>query len=135
MRQDNIATQTIPISQARQRFGELVNRVYRRQVRIILEKSGIPVAALVSLADLERWMRQELGETVVEQSTEHPETTTLKGIAAAKPPTPEELARRQAIGAKILQLREQLNIAPLTTADLIHQVREEREEAYERWIR
>lgn len=52
-------TQTIPVSQARQRFGELINQVYKRQVRILVEKSGIPVATLVSLPDLERWLRQE----------------------------------------------------------------------------
>ena len=35
----------------------MLNRVYRRETRIVVEKSGIPVAALVSTADLERFVR------------------------------------------------------------------------------
>ena len=115
-------TQTIPVSQARQRFGELINQVYKRQVRVIVEKSGIPVIALVSLSDLERWLHQELELKPMGQET-----------STARPPTKEELARREALVAKILKLREETNIAPLTTADLIHQTREEREHDYARW--
>ena len=43
----------------------------------------------------------------------------------------EELARRKKLGAEILKLREQANIAPLTTAELVRQVREEEVEAYD----
>ena len=55
----DVMTQSIPVSQARQRLGELVNEVYKRHVRIIVEKSGIPVVAMVALSDLERWLRLE----------------------------------------------------------------------------
>ncbi|MCL4541912.1 MAG: type II toxin-antitoxin system Phd/YefM family antitoxin [Chloroflexi bacterium] len=48
MMDEPMMTQTIPISQARQKLGALVNQVYKRQVRIVVEKSGIPVVALVS---------------------------------------------------------------------------------------
>jgi hypothetical protein len=41
------------------------------------------------------------------------------------PPTPDELARRQALTAVILERRETRTIAPLTSADLVHQAREE----------
>lgn len=41
------------VSQARQQFSETLNRVYRDDSRIVVEKSGIPVAAIVSLRDLE----------------------------------------------------------------------------------
>lgn len=50
-------TQTIPASEARQKFGALINQVYRHQCRIIVEKGGIPVIAFVALSDLERWTR------------------------------------------------------------------------------
>ncbi|MBI2761717.1 MAG: excisionase family DNA-binding protein [Chloroflexi bacterium] len=40
------------------------------------------------------------------------------------PPTPEELARRQELVARILENRKTRVITPLTTADLIHMSRE-----------
>jgi len=49
------------------------------------------------------------------------------------PPTNEELTGRQALVAKILANFQKRVISPLRTADLIHQARAEREEAYERW--
>jgi prevent-host-death family protein len=52
-----VATQTVPASEARQRFGELIKQVFSRRSRIIVEKGGIPVVALVALSDLERWTR------------------------------------------------------------------------------
>lgn len=47
-------TQTLNITIARSQFSELVGKAFRGESRIIIEKSGIPVAALVSAADLER---------------------------------------------------------------------------------
>jgi prevent-host-death family protein len=41
-------------SETRQHFSEVVNRVYRGEERILIERSGIPVAAVVSARDLER---------------------------------------------------------------------------------
>ena len=46
------------------------------------------------------------------------------------PPTPEELERRHEVVARILANQKGRSTAPLTTADLIRQVREEREERY-----
>jgi prevent-host-death family protein len=54
-----IETETVPASQARQRFGELIKQVYHRRSRVVVEKGGIPVIALVSVPDLERWTRLE----------------------------------------------------------------------------
>lgn len=45
-------TKTLKASEARQHFSQLLNQVYRRQTRVIVEKSGIPVAAIVSAEDL-----------------------------------------------------------------------------------
>lgn len=36
---------------------ELIKQVYRRRSRVVVEKDGIPVIALVSLPDFERWIR------------------------------------------------------------------------------
>ena len=54
-------TQTLNITTTRSQLSELVNRVFSRETRVIIEKSGIPVAALVSAEDaarLEEYDRQ-----------------------------------------------------------------------------
>lgn len=62
---------TMTVSQARQQFSETLNRVYRGEARVVVEKSGIPVGAIVSpadLADIEemRRRRQELRAALAE---------------------------------------------------------------------
>ncbi len=46
------------------------------------------------------------------------------------PPSEEELARRRAVFARIMEHRRAAVIAPLTTADLIHQARQEEYDSY-----
>lgn len=53
------ATQTIKASEARQTFSQLLNRVFRGEVHVVVEKSGIPVAAIISARDLEWLQRYE----------------------------------------------------------------------------
>lgn len=52
-----ITTQTMKTSDVKQHLNRLVNQIYRRESRIVIEKSGIPVAGLVSAADLDRLER------------------------------------------------------------------------------
>ncbi len=47
-------TETMKISEVRADLNRLVNRVYRQETRVIVEKSGIPVAGIVSADDLDR---------------------------------------------------------------------------------
>lgn len=47
-------TQTMKISEVKSRLNRLVNEVYRDRTRIVVEKSGIPIAALVPIDDLRR---------------------------------------------------------------------------------
>jgi prevent-host-death family protein len=47
-------TETMNVSEARRQFSETLDRVRRREARVVVEKSGIPVGAMVSMADLER---------------------------------------------------------------------------------
>jgi prevent-host-death family protein len=56
---DEPMTQTIAASEARQNFSQLLNRVFRREMRVVIEKSGVPVAAIVSADDLEHLRRYE----------------------------------------------------------------------------
>lgn len=51
--------QTMKASEARQNWSQLLNEVFREKTRVIVEKSGIPVAAVISAADFERLMRFE----------------------------------------------------------------------------
>lgn len=69
MPENSRMTQTLNVTEARQQFNQLLNRVFRKETRIVVEKSGIPVAAIISADDLEqfsRWetQRQEAFETL-----------------------------------------------------------------------
>lgn len=59
MREQEPMTQTMNVSQARQEFGQLLNKVFRKETRVIVEKSGIPVAAIISAQDLQQLQRME----------------------------------------------------------------------------
>jgi len=50
-------TQTMKISDVKNQLSSLVNEVYRKETRVLVEKAGIPVAALVSTADLKQLAR------------------------------------------------------------------------------
>jgi prevent-host-death family protein len=50
-------TETVNVSQARQAFSQLLNKVFRKETRVVVEKSGIPVAAIVSAQDLQQLER------------------------------------------------------------------------------
>jgi prevent-host-death family protein len=52
-------TQTINASTARQEWSKILNKVFREETRIVVEKSGIPVAAIISTEDLKRLDRLE----------------------------------------------------------------------------
>lgn len=53
----NPETQVMKISEVKSHLSSLVNEIYRTRTRIIVEKSGIPVAALVSVEDLKQLAR------------------------------------------------------------------------------
>lgn len=55
-------TTTISITEAKKRWGELVNRVAYGEEWILLLSRGKPKAALVSMADLEflEWLKEQL---------------------------------------------------------------------------
>ena len=54
MRESEPMTQTMKISDVKNTLSSLVNKVYRKETRVLVEKAGIPVAALVSAEDLNR---------------------------------------------------------------------------------
>lgn len=52
-------TQVMNASDARAQWSQLLNKVFRNQTRVVVEKSGIPVAAVISAAELERFTKLE----------------------------------------------------------------------------
>src|SRR5690606_21737694 len=58
-------TQTMNATHARQQFATVLNRVFRKEARVVIEKSGIPVAAIVSAEDLKRLDRLDEQEREV----------------------------------------------------------------------
>jgi prevent-host-death family protein len=59
MRDRKPVTQTMSASETRQNFSDVVNRVYRGEERVLIERSGIPVAAIISARDLDRFQEYE----------------------------------------------------------------------------
>jgi prevent-host-death family protein len=59
MREREPMTQTMKTTDVRRDWSKLLNQVFRRQARVIVEKSGIPVAAIISAQDLARFTRME----------------------------------------------------------------------------
>lgn len=82
-------TRAIKLTEARSTFSALVNKVYHDHDRVIVEKSGIPVAAIVSVADLERLER-------VEREREDRFKTLEELSAAFANVQPEEIEREAA---------------------------------------
>ncbi|MGD9892930.1 MAG: type II toxin-antitoxin system prevent-host-death family antitoxin [Dehalococcoidia bacterium] len=59
MREQEPITQTMKATEVRAQWSRLLNSVFRGNTRVIVEKSGVPVAAIVSTQDLARWQRLE----------------------------------------------------------------------------
>lgn len=48
---------TIPATEARIHFGDVLKRVYRGEEQLIVEKDGLPVAVILSNADFQQYQR------------------------------------------------------------------------------
>ena len=57
MRDPKPTTQTVQLSEVEDRLPHLVEEVSRQETRVVVEQSGSPVAALISVADLDRLTR------------------------------------------------------------------------------
>src|SRR5215204_3864809 len=59
MGQRPVSTERVAASRARQDWSQLLERVQSGRVRILVEKSGVPVAALIAPEDLARFEKIE----------------------------------------------------------------------------
>ncbi len=102
-------------------LARLVDEVQRTQRPCRLRRGTVDVAMIVPAPPaIETTVRQEKRPMSIEQLKQH----------LATPPTGAELARRQAVVASTREHRKEFVIIPLTTADLVHQARQEESESY-----
>lgn len=105
-----IQTQTMKISDVKQQINRLANEVFRNESRILVEKSGIPVAAIVSTEDLRRLERldrerterfkvlDEFAAAFADQTDEQIERETAKAVAEVR--AEMHALRQQAVSTK-----------------------------------
>lgn len=53
------AETTMKLSDTKQQFSQVINRVAQGETRVVVEKSGLPVAAIISLEEYRRFREQE----------------------------------------------------------------------------
>lgn len=93
--------QVMKASEVRQQWSQLLNKVFRNQTRVIVEKSGIPVAAVISAEDLDRFNQLEKQRV---QSFK-----VLERIGEAFKDVPKEEVERE-ISRAILQVRAESRV-------------------------
>ena len=110
MHDREVEVQTVNASTARQQWSQLVKQVYRRENRVIVEKSGIPVAALISVDDFEHLQRYEAARRERFKALE----TTWEAFADVPP---EELEREvdKAVAEVRATMRQQTDHAAGTS--------------------
>jgi prevent-host-death family protein len=91
-------TKTIKASDARQQFSQLLNEVFREESRVVVEKSGIPVAAIIPAKDLVLLARLE------QERAEQFKILNERGEAIKDVP-PEEIERE--VKRAITQVRRE----------------------------
>jgi prevent-host-death family protein len=99
MREQEPMTQRMKITDVKNKLSNLVNEVYRKETRVLVEKAGIPVAAIVSTEDLRQLARLD------EQRAER-----RRVVAAMREPfrgvSPEEIEQETA--TDVAQTRQEM---------------------------
>ena len=106
MREPEIMTQIMKASDVRQHWSKLLNQVFRREARVLVEKSGIPVAAIVSAEDFKRLAR-------LEEELRRDFTILDEMREAFKDIPPEQIERE--VSRAINQVREEKRQHPAAT--------------------
>jgi prevent-host-death family protein len=100
------ATRTVSISEVKSRLSSLAKAVSQNEIRVIVEESGSPVLALVSVDDLERWSRMDrerearfavidrMREAFADVPTEEIERETAKAVAEVRAEMAAEREKR-----------------------------------------
>mgnify|MGYP001601632262 FL=1 len=99
-------TQVMKASEARQQWSQLLNKVFRGQTRVVVEKSGIPVAAVISAEDLERF-------TQLEEQRKERFKALDKMREAFKAVSPDEIERELGKAISEVRAESQFQKAPI----------------------
>ena len=89
-------TETMKMTDAKQQFSHILSTVHRTRRRVLVEKDGVPVAAIVSTEDLERlnqldadWdqgfeILDEIGTAFSQRDPEEIERETAKALSEVR---------------------------------------------------
>ena len=92
-------TQAMTVSDVQNNWNEVVNAVSRGKKRITLEQAGMPVAALVSAADLERLQQYDVARAE--------RFKVVERMRAAFADVPDEEIERE-VAKAIAEVREEM---------------------------
>ena len=89
-----VSVLTVTATHAKNSFGEIIRQAYQADQHLIVEKSGIPVVAIVPIADYERMMRLGLDvdssasvrQAAIRHVAQRQLRETLEEIHARMPP-------------------------------------------------
>lgn len=117
----------IDLSQAAPELQRVAEEVHASMQPRPIQRDGEIIAVIMPVAStgVDQPVEPDTGEEV---STTKRDEMRRRLFA---PVPPEELARRQALLKQILANRERRTITPLTSADLVRQVREEEYRSYD----
>ncbi len=119
----------IDFSQAAPELQRVAEEVHATMQPRSIQKDGEIIAVIMPVASTRT---EQAAETGTSEEVRTMERDEMRRRLFA-PVSPEELARRHALLEQILANRERRNIAPLTSADLVRQVREEEYRSYDDW--
>lgn len=96
-------TQTLNASDVRSNWSQLINKVFRGETEVLVEKSGIPVAAIVSAQDYQKLQQ-------IKQRTKKDFAVINQIRAAFADQTPEQI--NQGIKESIAEVRAEQKSSP-----------------------
>jgi antitoxin (DNA-binding transcriptional repressor) of toxin-antitoxin stability system len=120
MRWQEPVTETINVTEARRGWSARLSRVFRREARVIVEKGGIPVAAIIPMWEYEFFLRlkakrdeefkflEDFGAKFADIPPEELEREVAKALAEVR--AENRAAREQA--AREQADREQARVSP-----------------------
>lgn len=91
-------TQTLKASDVRSNWSQLLNQVFRGETEVVVEKSGIPVAAIVSAQDYQKLQQ-------IKQARERDFAVIDRMRAAFSDKSPEEIKKE--VNKAVLQVRKE----------------------------
>jgi prevent-host-death family protein len=90
---------TIPATQVQRKFGDVVRRVHSGREHFVVERDGLPVAAIISIAEYEAFMQES-------QQREQEKQQRMKQFREAARAIGEEVARHGLSEDQLMELLE-----------------------------